>query len=227
MLKQLKIDLKLYEEDYIGFPVLLSCFFLAGFGLLCLIMFTVNNDGSWVTMGTFGTVFSLILYSVLTFYQYDKQFRLALSMGRTRKGFLFSYAVRSLLSLTLGYALVLALYRVELALGARLFPGQMLEVDPTFLMDWKFIAVLLPSVVIFSMFLGSLYSYFGKKAMAPLWFVWMAVCLMGPQLDSGKLAVVERILAAVPGWGWIVLGLAVLAAMVGTVIGLGKKQMVK
>lgn len=224
MLKQLKIDLKLYEEDYMALPVLIPGVFLFGVGLLCLIMFTVNNDGSWVTMGTLMAFGCLIFFAVLFFSKYYQEFMIALSMGRTRKGFLFSYAMRSLLWLALGYAMVLVLYRVELMLGARLFPGQMLEVDPTFLMDWKFIAVLLPSVVIVSMFLGSLYSYFGKKVLAPLWFIWMAGCLLGPRLTREENA---WIFALIPAPVWAGLGIGAAVAMVITIIVLGKKQMVK
>jgi hypothetical protein len=127
--------------------------------------------------------------------------------------------MRSLLWLALGYALVLVLYQVELVLGAKLFPGQILEVDPTFLMDWKFIAVLLPSVVIVSMFLGSLYSYFGKKAMAPLYFLWI-----GSMLFGSRLSWVWNLL---PGAVWVGLGIGVVVAMVATILILGKKQMVK
>lgn len=227
MLKQFLLDIKLHKSDFMLPLCVVPACCLLGFGFCSLIMFTIDDPGSWVTFGTFMAFFSLIFFAVLIFGKYYQQFMLALSMGRTRASFLVSYALRTLLWLVAGYLLVLVLYRAELAVGSKLFAPWPLEVDPTFLMDWKFIGVLLPCVAVFSMFVGALYSYFGKKAMAPLWFVWMAVCLMGPQLDSGKLAVVERILAAVPGWGWIVLGLAVLAAMVGTVIGLGKKQMVK
>lgn len=218
MLKQLKMDLKLYKEDYIGFPVLLSCFFLVGFGFMCLIMFTVNNDGSWVTMGTFGAAFSLILCSVLTFCQYYQQFMLALSMGRTRNAFLFSYAVRSLLGLALEYALMLVLYRVELAVGSRIFV-QPLEVDPTFLMDWRFFIPVLLGTVILSMFLGSLYSYFGKKALAPMYFIWVGGAFLG-----SRLSWVWNLL---PGAVWAGLGIGAAVAMVITIIVLGKKQMVK
>ena len=148
----------------------------------------------------------------------------ALSMGRTRKEFLISYAVRTLLMLVLGYGLMLVLYRVELTIGSRLFAAWPLEGDPVFLMDWWFIVPVLSGAVLLSMFLGSLYSYFGKKALAPLWFVWMAVCMLGPKLAHEENA---WIIALVPAPVWAGLGIAVVAAMAVTVLILGKKQMVK
>lgn len=227
MLKQFCLDIKLHKSDFLMPLCVVPACFLLGFGFCSLIMFVIDDPGTWVTFGTFMAFFSLIFCAVLTFGRYYQQFMLALSMGRTRASFLFSYALRTLLWLAAGYALLLILYRVELAVGSKLFAPWPLEADPTFLTDWSFVAAALPCVTVFSMFVGALYSYFGKKAMAPLWFLWMALCLLGPQMDSGKLAPVARILEAVPGWGWVVLGLAVLAGMAGTVIGLGKKQMVK
>lgn len=233
MFKQFLLDLKVHKDDFALLLLIIPACFILGLGLLCLIMFTVNDDGTWITMGTLMAFAGMIFFAVLIFYRYYQQFMLALSMGRTRKAFLVSYALRTLLWLAVGYLLVLVLYRVELLLGARLFPGLMLEGAPTFLMDWKFIAALLPCVVIFSMFIGSLYSSFGKKALAPMWFLWMVVCLGGPQMhdDEGNLSAVgmavNTVINAVPRWGWVALGVAVLAVMTGTVITLGKKQMVR
>lgn len=237
MFKQFLLDLRVHKDDFVLPLLIIPACFVLGLGLLCLIMFTVNDDGSWVTMGTFMAFFSLIFFAVLIYSKYYQQFMLALSMGRTRKSFIVSYALRTLLWLAAGYLLVLVLYRVELVLGAKLFPGLMLEGDPIFLMDWKFMAILLPCVVVVSMFIGSLYSTFGKKALAPLWFLWMAVCLLGPQLleveegDTSAMGMaaagLNHVIQAVPDWGWITLGVAALAGMAGTVIVLGKKQMVR
>ena len=227
MLKQLKTDIKLHKSDLIVPLVLVATAFAVGFGLCALIMFTDVEPGSWFPMGTLIGLFCMGMAAIVFSFTMAQEFSLALSMGRTRREFLGAYALRTLLWQVLCYGLLLVLYRVELAVGAKLFAPWPLEVDPTFLMDWRLIAAVLVGTSILSMFIGALYSYFGKKAMAPLWFLWMAVCLGGPQLDSGRLAPVARILEAVPGWGWVLLGLAVLAAMAGTVIGLGKKQMVK
>lgn len=233
MFKQFLLDLKVHKDDFALPLFIVPVCFALGFIMLNVIMFTVDDPGTWFTMGTFMAFICLIFFAVLIFSKYYQQFMLALSMGRTRKSFMVSYALRTLLWLAAGYLLVLVLYRVELAVGSVLFAAWPLEADPTFLMDWNFMAVLLPCVVVVSMFVGSLYSTFGKKALAPLWFLWMVVCLGGPQMhdNEGNLSavgmVVNTIINAVPHWGWIALGVAVLAGMAGTVVVLGKKQMVR
>lgn len=237
MFKQFLLDLKVHKDDFALPLFIVPVCFALGFIMLNVIMFTVDDPGTWFTMGTFMAFICLIFFAVLIFSKYYQQFMLALSMGRTRKSFMVSYALRTLLWLAAGYLLMLVLYRVELAVGSVLFAAWPLEEDPTFLMDWKFIAVLLPCVVVLSMFVGALYSTFGKKALVPLWFLWMAVCLLGPQLleveegDTSAMGMVaaglNHVIQAVPDWGWITLGVAALAGMAGTVIVLGKKQMVR
>ena len=224
MLKQLKLDLKLYKNDLWITLTFVVIFFLLGFGVVTLVMFTVDDPESWVTMGTFGALFGTIMWFIVHFVKYYQQFQLALAMGRTRKGFLVSYAVRSLLYLALGYGLMLVLYRVELAVGTKLFAPWPLEVDPTFLLDWRIITAVLFGTVILSMFIGTLYSYFSKKALAPMWFVWMTVCIGGPRLAHEEYRWVWNLL---PDAAWIGLGIGAIIAMVATIILLGRKQMVK
>lgn len=236
MLKQFLLDLKLHKDDFILPLLIVPVCFVLGFIMLNVIMFTVDDPGTWFTVGTFMAFICLIFFAVLIYSKYYQQFMLALSMGRTRGTFMVSYALRTVLWLAAGYLLVLVLYQLELAVGTVLFAAWPLEGDPTFLMDWKFMGVLLLSATIVSMFVGALYSSFGKKALVPLWFLWMAACLLGPRLipeegDTSNTGMVvaglARAIQAVPDWGWIALGLVVLAGMTGTVITLGKKQMVR
>lgn len=229
MLNQFLLDIKLHKKDYLLPLIMIPACFLFGFGLCCLVMFTVEDPGSWITCGTFVAFIALFFTVVMSFAKFQQEFMLALSMGRTRGAFLVSYALRTLLELMLGYGLILVLYRLELAVGNKLFAPWPLDGDPTFLMDWRMIAIGLPALVIVAMFIGELYSWFGKKVLAVLWVIWMVLCLVGPRLmeTEGNADVVAKFLQAVPGWGWIVTGVVAALAMVATVIGLGKKQMVK
>lgn len=224
MLKQIKLDLKLYKNDLWSALVIIAAVFLMGFGFLTLIMFTVDDPESWVTMGTFFGLMGMVVYYIAYYLKYYQRFMLALSMGRTRKGFLLSYAARSLLYLAVCYGLVLVLYRVELAVGTKLFAPWPLEIDPTFLLDWRIIAGVLFGTVILSMFIGTLYSYFGKKALPPMWFAWMALCIGGPRLAHDEYGWIWNLL---PNAVWIGLGIGVVAAMIATIVILGRKQMVK
>ena len=62
-----------------------------------------------------------------------------------------------------------------------------------------------------------------------MWFVWMGTCVLGPRLfeTEGSMRAVSQFLQSIPQWGWITAGLVAVAGMVATIIGLGKKQMVR
>ena len=229
MLNQFLLDIKLHKKDYLLPLIVIPACFLFGFGLCCLVMFTVEDPGTWATFGTFLAWISMFFFAVMNFAKYQQEFMLALSMGRTRGAFLVSYALRMLLEMIIGYSLVLVLYQLELAVGNKLYAPRPMELGFEFVADWRMIAIVLPASVIVAMFIGELYSWFGKKVLAVLWVIWMVFCLIGPRLmeTEGNADVVAKFLQAVPGWGWIVTGVVAALAMVATVIGLGKKQMVK
>ena len=229
MLKQFLLDVKLHKKDFLLPPLVTVVCFLLGFGFCCLIMFLVDDPGGWVTAGTWMALSCLNVFVFLNFAKYYQEFMLALSMGRTRTSFMVSYALRMLLSLVIGYGLMLALYPLELAVGSKLFAPWPLEEGIGFLSNWWLFAAAPVVAVIVSMFIGAIYSYFGKKALIPVWCVWMGVCVLGPRLleEEGTLSFVAQFLRALPEWGWIPAGAAALAAMATTVVVLGKKQMVK
>ncbi len=229
MFKQFILDLKLHKKDYLLPLCMIPGCFLLGFGGCCIIMFAVGDVGGWITCGAYAAFVSLLVYTVMNFAKYHQEFMLSLSMGRTRGAFMLSYALRTLLEMFAAYGLVLVLSRLEVAVGNKLFAPAPLEAGADFLLDWRMIAFFSPAMVIFAMFIGALYTRFGKKVLAVMWFVYMAICLIGPRLAeaSGTLGKVVKFLSNVPTWGWITAGVAGLAAMVATTIGLGKKQMVK
>lgn len=229
MFKQFLMDLKLHKKDYLLPLCLIPGCFLVGFGGCCIIMFAVGEVGGWITCGTYAAFVSMFVYVVMNSAKYHQEFMLSLSMGRTRGAFLFSYAMRTLLEMLLVYGLILGLSRLEILVGNKLFAPWPLEGSPDFLLDWRMIVFFPAAMVILAMFIGALYTRFGKKVLAAMWFVNMAICLIGPRLAeaSGTLGKVVKLLSNVPGWGWIMAGAAGLAAMAVTTVGLGKKQMVK
>lgn len=232
MLKQLKMDIKLHKSLLIVPLVLMVVTVMMGFGLCALIMFTTEDPGSWFPMGTVTGLFCLLTEGIIFGFTMAQEFSLALSMGRTRKEFLAAYAMRTLLWQGLSYGLLLALSQLEIGLGNILYKNwPMEELDAGFLFDLRLIAGVLAGGNLLTLFLGSLYSYFGKKVLIPLWFLWLAGCFMMPNVASAEPGdrgyAVKLALLAVPGAAWAVLGLAVAAAMAATVVCLGKKQMVK
>lgn len=237
MIKSIFLDLKLHKDDFWLSAVIVLVCWLLGFGMCCVIMFTVDDPGSWVTFGTFMAFFLLMFFAILFFGKFHQEFMVALSMGRTRGEFLMSYGLRTLSWLFLGYGLLLILYRMELSLGEKLFASWPLEVDPTFLMDWRFVLLLIPGVTLLSMFVGVLYSRFGRNALTPFWLLWMVIVFAVPNLlpDEGetpshlqRIALnIAQFVGTIPDALLIALGVVIAGGMLAATILFGKKQMVR
>lgn len=235
MLKQFYLDIKNNKSD-LAMPVwVLSLCFLFGFGMLCAIMFNVDDPGAWFPLGTIVGIFCLVLCAIITFAKYHMEFMLALSMGRTRTAFMGSYALRSVLMMAIGYGLLLLLYWVELTIGKKLFAAWPLGIELNFLFDWRVIVSILVIPMTLAMFLGALYSRFGKKFLVPLWFLWMGLCILGPQFLDEESAIynasitvaLRSALSKVPEWGWYSIVVAAVVGMGAGIYALGKKQMVR
>ncbi len=150
----------------------------------------------------------------------------ALAMGCTRKTVLWSYTLRMMVGVGLAYGLLLLLNGLEMAVGSVLYAGYPLELELDYLHDWQFALGTLVGVPVVCLFIGSLYSRFGRKAFVPMYFIWIAGCMSLPRLTHAEGAV-GQFLQSVPGWGWWSIAGAAVAAMVVTVVLLNKKQAVR
>lgn len=226
MLKQFYKDMKLgsFNLPLLLFAVALT--YLVGFGLACLIIYT-DDETTWFCMGTVMAMIILVITSALSGLGYHSEFMLALSMGRTRKEFMGSYALRNLLSVGAGYLLILVLYHVEMAVYPLLFPTLSNEVEFTFVTSW-WLPLFIPLLTAFSMFIGALYSRFGKKWGWVLWVIWMACCFGLPRLipDDPETSPAFMFLMNIPGGIWLALGIAAFLGLLITVLHLGRKQYV-
>lgn len=233
MLNQLKKDLSLSGRSLLVSLAVLLVTFLIGAGVSLILAAT---DEEFVCMGTL--LSCLVLLAVGYFgaaISYPQEFSLALSMGRTRKSFMGSYYLSSVLQLLLAWAVLLLLNRMELAVYQALFHSR--EYVPlTVLTDWRFV---LPVVLLFPilpMCMGALYGRYGRKGYIPFYLVWLFACFVLPrmfddergeglldQMATGTL----RMIDVLPLTAWLAIGAVAVAGMAAVVIRLGMRQMVK
>lgn len=235
MLNQLKLDLKLHSKNTFGKALIPLIGLGIGILMVWLILWT-EEETTFFCMGTLIALMMLVMVSLVWCMHFPQEYMLALSMGRTRKEFLFSYALRSILSQVLGYLIVLLGYGIELTVYPLLFPGYGNEMTFDFLFQWWVIALAVPGVVLVQMFLGVLYGKFGKPFLAVAYFVWLGLCILGPQMipDEDHTTVGAEMMGTVLQWikmvpspVWICVGIGAVIAMAVTVVQLGRKQMVK
>ena len=158
MLKRFFKGLKLHMQVPLTRLVVVLVSFAMGLSLLLFILL-LDEGESWFPMGSLMALAGILFTAALGYLSYPQQFMLALSMGRTRKQFMISYALEELLWLTLSYGLVLLLSWLESRYRLILFPQSELGASLLHILtDFRVILTAIPVLVLLEMFCGSLYS---------------------------------------------------------------------
>lgn len=203
------------------------------FGVLLVVLIVrLGGETSWFSLGTVIAMGAMLMFTVIVgLTSYSVEFRICLSMGGTRRGFLMYYALRQVFTLALSYVLIRLLYIGECVLYGVIFPGLTNEAPFTFLSSIWCLPVL-AGLGLLSMFLGALRAKFGNKGMAAFWLLWIFCCLILPRMfdrdDTSALglaagAVLTAILT-VPPAAWAVFLSATAVAMIAAVIYWGMRQ---
>lgn len=237
MLKQFAMDWKLNRSSFFVLLAIQLGAFLFGSILVCIIMNVDEDPGSWFCLGTLMSGIALAAVTLFCYgFGYAQEFNVALSMGRTRAAFMGAYTLRTVLQLLAGYALLLGLYRLELAVYPLWFAPYGNEVAFTFLTDWRCILPVFIGLVILALFIGAMYGRYGKKGLWFFYFLWMFCCFVLPRMfheepDGGTLDQMAfglmGVIRMVPVGAWIGFGAVLAVGMILTTVKLGMEQMVK
>ena len=237
MLQQFLKDIRLHRNGTLALLLILLGAFVFGVILVALVMTFDDDPGSWFCMGTLMACLVLVAAALFTSaFGYPQEFMLALSMGRTRKEFMVSYYLRMLVTLLLGWVLVLIMHQIELRGYTLFFYRYQNEIFFSFLTDWRVLVPVFLLLPILSMFLGALYGKHGKKGLMGFYFIWLFCCFVLPRMfheepSEGVLDQMAfgmlRIVQTVPVSVWIGFGAVTLVFMAAATIKFGMEQMVK
>ena len=214
----------------------LGCWFL-GTLLMSIIFWADETAEAWFCMGAISGLLAMAGFMLLLFWTYPREFMLALSMGQTRREFMLTYALQQTLWLLAAYVAVLLLQELEGLYYGLMFPDKAKAFALDFMTDGGFVALLISGLVLLNMFLGTMYSRFGKKFLGILYFVWIGACIFLPRLLvhweeytgplQQELRAVARWLSALPPAAWAAVAVAGAGAMAAAVLRLGMKQAVR
>lgn len=221
MRKRFLKGLKLHTQTPTFLAITVTAGFLFGFAFN--VVFMLLSEDEWFPMGSVGAMAGMIGFLVITYLNYPGEFMLSISMGQTRKEFLVCHALERLLWITLTYGWVLLLTWLERAL-CRLVITEATELFDLLpiLTDFRVILTAVPVLALMEMFFGALYACFGKPVNVVIYILWMAIAM-----STTKWIHLIPKLVQLPAALWITLSLAVSAAMVLTVVILGRKQGVR
>lgn len=211
---------------HIQVPVMRLLVMLISFGMGASLLFVIlflDADESWFPMGSLMALIGMLIFTVVNYLTYPREFMLALSMGRTRKEFMLSHALEQLLWAVLSYGLLLLLSWLESANRLILSPDAkpVISLLPI-LSDGRVILTAISALVLLEMFCGAMYGRFGKPFNVVLYVLWMSMVLSLSRLIHKVLPVLRNLTAL-----WIALGVAGAAVMVFVTVHLGRKHGVR
>lgn len=221
MLKEMFSDMK-FNKSFL-FVKLLCIISAYLFGLLIAIITKIT--GYVEDFFPIGTLCSLgvilIAEIILSVIFYDDKFSLAVSMGRTRKSFMISFALQAVINQIIAMGIILLLYKAEDIIFSLLSPQYAnLGKLSIFIYDLRFIIAMIICPPVLCMFLGSMSGRFGNKFLIILPWIFVAISI-------GRNYLIDSGLPNIPGKVWIFLGIAAMVLMLITTLHLGKKQAVR
>ena len=197
-------------------------FFLFGIVLVVVVNTFFNSDQDYAPLGSLMAIIGVFAGLVARGGGAAARFRMAVSMGQTRRDFLLIDPLLTVLTSLLGVGVAWCLTQAETWLYSLLYPGYENELDLTVIFQWKYIPLIL-GVALLDLFLGAVHTRFGFKGFAVLWFplcfapAVIGQALRAAQSSSGSLlAGIGRGLLALAGLemtAWLAIGAAVVLAM--------------
>ena len=161
-------------------------FWLFGVMLVLIINATVNDEQDYACMGT---LFSLagVLPGVLLRGNTNGfvRFRLAVTMGQTRKSFLLWDTVITLLVAGMGILVSWVLWYAEIGLYSLLYPGYTNDIPLELVFRWQILVALLVALPVVTIFFTGITQHFGMKGFGVLWILLWAGCMLIPAAVSG------------------------------------------
>ncbi len=220
MLKEMISDMKFNKSSFFIKLICIISAFIFGLIISIIIITTEYVEGS-LPIGTLCSLVTILLAEIIlsTIFFNDK-FSLAISMGRTRKSFMSTFALQAVINQTIAMGIILMLYKAEDTIFSLLFPQYALGMLSFFIYDLRFIIAMIICPTILCMFFGSLSGWLGSKSKFILPWIFTAIMWDINYLIDGGFP-------NIPGKVWIFLGIAAMVLMLITVLHLGKRYMVR
>ena len=200
-------------------------FWLFGVVLVLIINATVNDEQDYACMGSLFALAGL-LPGVLLRGNWSGyvRFRLAVTMGQTRKSFLLWDTVITLLTAVAGIFAAWVLWHGEAGLYRLLYPGYTNDISMELVFRWQIIAALLVALPVVTVFFTGITHRFGTRGFGVLWILLWAGCMLVPaavgKASDGGTSLLARmgdgilwLVGALPPAAWAGAGVALLIVL--------------
>lgn len=203
-----------------------SIFFGVGVVMVLVINAFLNEDPDFACMGALMALMAAVVGSLARGnLNGHTRFRLAVSMGNTRKSYLLCDPIVCALNTGVGIFAAWLLYQGEQVLYRVLYPGFSNDLPLDVVFSWKVILAIVAGTVVLDLVMSALMQRFGTKGFLVAWFIFCAGFMILPRLvdahQSGSTSILARLggalmtaIVTIPVKGWIAIGIAFVLGLV-------------
>lgn len=199
----LKKQIKRREKE-----VLIGCSIMIGIYLFVLLIVLgvgiYQKQTTYTTIVASGSLFALIIGIFLKFFiesfYFLREFNIAISMGQTRKQFVWYYELVSLLEMFLMVGFVRGLWAIEEGIYYFVIPRVKFLVQTDMIFNWKRNILIIFGMVAIQMLMQALLLRYGMKIYWGIWIIWMLLCYTPSILSTHSDSVIAGKFIAFIKW---------------------------
>lgn len=185
--------LKLEKSNISGFLIIAAVWGVIGMAAACAVTGSQTSINSYFPAGTVLAIGVVVLFHlVATAILFSQSFSLAVSMGITRRRFVWTYQAVELLEMAGITAVLYVIYLVEKTVSGIFFADRGF-VDVGTVFQWKYLLMTVVLLWVLEFFMEGLLMRFGVKAFWGLYVVVMAAAIAAPRNVEPILKVVTWI----------------------------------
>lgn len=150
--------------------VMQGLLFLLGVVMVLVINAFLNEDKDYGAIGSMMALMGIVFGGLLRGAGAPVRYRMAVSMGHTRRAYLLADPLVTAINALLGIGAAWVLNKLELWFYSRLYPGWECEFTIEGMFKWWIILLAVVGVCVVDFCLGALQLRFGVKGFAIIWF---------------------------------------------------------
>lgn len=203
-----------------------AIFFAVGLGMVLIINTFLNEDPTFACMGSLMALVATLIGSMARGnLNGHVRFRLAISMGCTRKSYLLCDPIVTALTSLIGILVAWIMYLGEKALYTVLYSGFENDIPLDEVFSWEVILIIIAVTVVLDLTMSAMMQRFGTKGFLGIWLGFCALFMILPRgieaYHEGSTSFLAKMgecfmnaIVTIPGKGWIAIGVAFALALV-------------
>ncbi len=172
---------KLKWPTLCGYLLLMAIVWLAGVGILSLIVGVLDKEATYTTLATFLLFLCVIFFTIINTFVVGNDFNMAISMGATRKETYISQVIIQIVTTAIYVGITAVSYHAEKWLYKMWYPTREFEDAFSICSNYKVMLVLIILLPAVSVLLGAIFYKLSSKGMIAFWMAWAFFFIVLPQ----------------------------------------------